>query len=193
MALQSWVHSGERQGILQTSWASSSKLQHFTSQHCLSTENSSNSQASEQNVLQVPLKKFSTYSCVVYSIEKERSILTIRLCSVHKWRSAFPQTCLMEPSPGSQLKVISGMEHMFPGQPSACPASLLHPLHKLTFKFQCTQCSQFSPPLSSPPPNVLWKTKMEWKSKADHYKNIKATLCRTTRERLHGSKMERKW
>lgn len=109
-----------------------------------------NSQASEQNVSECSLKNFSTDSCVVYSIYKEWNTFTIRLCSAHKLGSAFPWTCLMEFSPESQLKVTSGTEHTFPGQPSACPATLPHPTHKLTFKFKCTQCS-----LSSLPLNVL--------------------------------------
>lgn len=44
----------ERQSILQTSSASGSKLQHFTSHHCLSIKNYLNSQASEQNVFECP-------------------------------------------------------------------------------------------------------------------------------------------
>ena len=125
--------------------------------------------------LNVPLKRFSFNSCVLCSISKEWHTPKIRLCSVHKSSSEFPWTCLREPSPGSQLKVTSGTEHSGPGQPCAGPTTLPPPPDNLTFKFKWTQCSLFSPPS-----DVLWKAKEEWKSKADHNKNVKATLFRTT-------------
>jgi len=48
---------GERQGILQTSSASSHKFQHFTSHHCLSVKNDLHFQASEQNAFERPPEK----------------------------------------------------------------------------------------------------------------------------------------
>lgn len=84
--------------------------------------------------LNVPLKKCSLLVLVCAQVFKKNEALSPSDYALYTPCSAFPWICLMEPSPGSQLKVTPALEARVPSsQPFACLAPLPHPLTQVNF------------------------------------------------------------